>query len=263
MQLHIGQSTLKGPFAQYAQKLDFLELLAEPQRLPKLSKLRQYGEAAPEGFVFSVVLSPAAVGEDDAAVQALDYGLKVCEVLSPRWVVLRSPSTLRPSSSSERRLGAIFASMKEHLEPTTIAWEPRGLWGGASLSRAAERFGVQPVVDARDVSAAPCIYARLMRLGVSARMGSRLLESLALNFLQAEQAFLVVDGGSALPVKREFEELMVEMSQDDGLDESEDDLDADFDEGALSEDEDPGLQAAVDSDAATVLAGEGEPEESA
>ncbi len=220
MQLHIGQSSLKGSFAQYAQKLDFLELVAEPQRLPKLSKLRTYREQAPEGFVFSVVLSSSVTEETEQGQQMLDYGMRVCELLEPRWVVLRSPATMRPSAASERRLGELVTTLKSRVDRSRIAWEPRGLWGGSALVRAAERFDVQPVVDARDVQPGEYIYARLMRLGVGARTGSRLMESLALNFLQAEEAILVVDGGSAMPVKREFEELIEALSleEDDDLD---------------------------------------------
>jgi hypothetical protein len=125
-----------------------------------------------------------------------------------------------------------------------IAWEARGLWSDASLVQAAARFGVTPVVDARDAKPAEMIYARLLRLGVGARTNTRLTEKLALAFLQSGEAYLAVDGGSALALKREFEELIEELADGD------DDLDEDLDAADGEQDSTNGAGQHPDSDEA-------------
>ncbi len=239
MQLFIGQTSFKGQFANYARKLNFLELLAEPHRLPKLARLAQYRTQAPEGFVFSVVLSPVAVQPGAPGKQAVTFGVKVWQALGARWLVLRTPSSFRPSAASERRVAELIEQLTNLGVPkASIAWEARGLWSGASLVRAAAAAGVAAVVDARDAAPGEVTYARLLRLGVGARTNTRLTEKLALAFLQSGEAYLAVDGGSALALKREFEELIEELGQADE-DWDEDDLDGAADVAALDLQADP------------------------
>jgi hypothetical protein len=214
MRLHIGQSSFKGAFAGYVGKLDFLELLAEPHRLPKIDKLRSYRTSAPEGFVFSVVLSPVCLDESEEGKKALDYGLKVASAVDARWVVLRTPPSLRPGGSGERQVERLVNAIRATVAPSKIAWEPRGVWDGSAQTRVARNLGVQLVTDARDAVPGPRVYARMLRLGLGARTNSRLLEQLALAFIQSEEAFLVIDGGPAVPVKREFDALLEELVDD-------------------------------------------------
>lgn len=246
MLLHIGQSSIKGSFLNYAEKFDFLELHAEPHRLPKLARLAEYRERAPEGFVFSVVLASGCLASGPEGRRLLDYGLEVQRALQARWLVLRTPPSLRPGSSGEREVGEALARLRERAPDVRLAWEPRGLWAGPALRRTAERFGAQPVVDIREVEPATCIYARLLALGVGTRTQGRWLERVVETFVTAEEAYLVVDGGSASSLKNELTQLLAEAAEDD-----DDDDDADFEalEAELASD-DQGLEGveAADSD---------------
>jgi hypothetical protein len=221
MKLHIGQAQLKGAFDAYASKFGLLELLAEPQRLPKLSKLRQWRASAPAGFVFSVVLSPACLGGGEEAVELLDYGLKVSKALACQWLVIRSGPELRPSAAAERRLKALVQRVREASPNVRLAWEPRGLWSGRVLERVAAELDVCPVVDVSDAEPAELLYARHRQIGVGTRTSSRRIEALALACVQSGEALVVVDGGSAAPLQRELQHLLsdFEVDDDDELDE--------------------------------------------
>src|SRR5690606_21934798 len=97
-------------------------------------RLAQYRSSAPEGFVFSVVLSAAAVQPGPAGQQAISFGVKVWQALAARWLVLRTPSSVRPSAASERQVSQVIEQLVAAGVPReAIAWEARGLWSGASL----------------------------------------------------------------------------------------------------------------------------------
>jgi uncharacterized protein YecE (DUF72 family) len=233
--LFIGQSGVKGSFPKYAQKLNFLELLAEPHRLPKLKVLAEYKKQAPEGFEFSVVLSSGALL--DGGRSLFDYGLEVSRALAARWVIVRTPSSIRPSASSERLLTTLFDEVRARAKDSRIGWEPRGLWEGPARRRLADAWGVSLVTDVHDVEAASVVYARLLRVGTGARTSARLLEKLALALVQAEAGYVVVDGGPALPVRRELEEILSEALAAPDEDEDEfEGLDASGGEGAADSD---------------------------
>lgn len=231
MKLYIGQAQLKGSFDAYCRKFNVLELLAEPQRLPKLPKLRQWRETAPDDFVFSVVLSPACLGGDEAAERSLSYALQVVEAVSAPWVVIRSGPQLRPGSSGEKVIGAVVSKIRDVLPTANLAWEPRGLWSGKALRRAAEQLGVVAVVDAREAEPSDVLYVRHRHIGVGTRTNSRQVEALALACVQSGEALVVVDGGSAAPLRQQLTELFEEFAEDDAElddeDESIDDLDGD------------------------------------
>jgi hypothetical protein len=217
--LFIGQSSFKGSFPKYAEKLNFLEVLAEPHRLPKLKVLAEHRKQAPEGFEFSVVIAPGALLEGGRSL--FEYGLDVSRTLGARWVIVRSPASVRPGSSSERLLATVFEDVRARVGECRIGWEPRGLWEGRACHRLAEGWGVSLVSDVHDVAAASVVYARLLRLGTGARTSARLLEKLALALIQAEAGYVVVDGGPALPVRRELEEILSEALNAEDEDEDE------------------------------------------
>lgn len=251
--LFIGQSSFKGSFPKYTEKLNLLEVLAEPHRLPKLKVLAEYRKQAPEGFEFSVVLAPGAVLDNGRSL--FDYGLEVARTLGARWVIVRTPSSVRPGGSSERMLSALFDDVRGRVQDCRIGWEPRGLWEGQARRRLAEQWGVSLVSDVHDVEAADVVYARLLRVGTGARTSARLLEKLALALVQAQAGYVVVDGGPALPVRRELEEILSEAlnAEDDedefeGLDapgagdESSDEDDEDSDAGEDSDEDEEGFE---------------------
>jgi uncharacterized protein YecE (DUF72 family) len=220
----IGQSALKGSFAKYAEKLNLLEVLAEPHRLPKLKVLAEYKKQAPQGFEFSVVFSPKALEEGGKPL--FEYGIELSKTLGARWVIVRSPSSIRPGSSGERSLGAVFEELKRRCPDCEIGWEPRGLWQGSARLRLAAQWGAHLVCDVHDVAPSPVVYVRLLRVGVGARSNSRLLEKLALTLLQAERGYVVVDGGGALAIRQELEEILREAAEtdDDELDDDDAEL---------------------------------------
>jgi hypothetical protein len=259
--LFIGQSGFKGSFVKYAEKLKLLEVLAEPHRLPKLKALAEQRKQAPEGFQFSVVLAPGALLENGRAL--LDYGLEVSRTLGAHWVIVRTPPSVRPGSSSERLLEGIFEQVRTRAQVNRIGWEPRGLWEGKACRRLAEGWGVHLVSDVHEVEPANVVYARLLKVGTGARTSARVLEKLALALVQCEAGYVVVDGGPALPIRRQLEEILSEAMDAEDEDDSDEfeGLDvADSDEDDAGED-DAGEDDADEDDADEDDAGEDDAEE--
>jgi hypothetical protein len=152
----------------------------------------------------------------------LDYGLQVVRTLRPRWVVVRSPASLRPSSAGERELSSVLERVRPELGDSGLAWEPRGLWQPDQVARFAEKCGALPVSDARELLPGDLAYVRLLHVGTGTRTSGRAIEQLALGLLQTSEAYLVIDGGPAVPVKRQ----LLAIFEEAGLSTDDDELDA-------------------------------------
>lgn len=212
MQLYVGQSFLKGDFARYAKRFNFLELLAEPHRLPKVARLASHAERAPSDFVFSVVLSPRIFDADaEEAQRELNYGLSVQRATRARWLVVRTPPALRPGASTEQLLGARLEGLRE--AGAQLAWEPRGLWQPRQAAAVAERLGVQLVLDAAAALEPGArwgeqAYVRVLGLGTAARINDVQLERLVERWPGVSEAYVAVDAPVAQRIRTTLVELL-------------------------------------------------------
>lgn len=224
MKIFVGQTWFKGSLAQYAAKLNFLELQADPERLPHVDKLKELGGQAPEGFAFSVALSEQSIGDSSSAAQRLSYGLKVATAVSPRWLVIRTPANFRPSSASERALTQHVGALRQH--NFSLAWEPRGLWQASRARPLAQHLGLQLVQDASDFEPHMTSYLKIAGFGSGRRVGETLLERVAVKLAAADELYLALSGPGAPAVLAQLEELVELYSTDlddadaeEGLDE--------------------------------------------
>ncbi|MEN9579806.1 MAG: hypothetical protein RJA70_2815 [Pseudomonadota bacterium] len=234
MRLSVGQTYLKGSFSKYQSQLDFLELTADPQRLPSLAKLKEVRAKASEDFVFSVALTEHALIPGEQAAQRLAYGLKVAKTLRARWLVLRTASNFRPSPQNEKQLAAWVESLKS--EAFALAWEPHGLWEPRQAARVAENLGLQLVQDAVNFEAGGITYLRLAGLGATRRMGESLLEKIAVRAVTATELYLALAVPGAVSIRRQLQELFEYDGEDDELDDELAALDADHDAEDVEDD---------------------------
>jgi uncharacterized protein YecE (DUF72 family) len=234
MDLFVGQSSLRGELARYARHLNFLELLAEPSLLPKLTKLAGYRKQAPT-FPFSVVLSPHCFdAPSPATTRVLEYGLSVAQALEATWLVVRTPPTVRPGPAGEKRLEQFIAGLPAGTHQ--IAWDARGLWEMATVQKVSARLKITPVLDASNVAswgAAPiegACYTRLLGIGVAQRPSETLLARLLERVIGCEHLYLVVDGPSAVQTRQALVTLLEDLGDFDGEDDDDEDDEATDDE---------------------------------
>lgn len=216
MRLSVGQTTLKGSFSKYQSQLDFLELTADPKRLPSLAKLKEVRAKASEEFVFSVVLTEQALLAGAQAEQRLAYGLRVARTLRARWLVLRTAASFRPSPQNEKQLGAWVESLSAH--GFSIGWEPRGLWEPKQAARAAGNVSVQLVQDAVNFEPQDITYIRLAGLGATRRMGEALLEKIVRRAASASELYLALAVPGAVSIRRQLQELFEYDGEGEELD---------------------------------------------
>ncbi len=234
MRLFVGQTALKGSFSNYAKKLNFIELQAEPQRLPKLNKLKEMGQEAPDDFRFSVALSEQAMADTDAAKQVLEYGIKVAKAVSPRFLVLRTPPSFRPSTQSEQRLERRVSELASTGFP--LAWEPRGVWPISRCRSIAQRLNLQLVQDANDFEPHVVSYLKLAGFGSGQRISEGLLERLAVSTSAASELYLALGAPGAVAARAQLQELF-DLYSDDNLDDEDEAFDDDIEDDDIEDDE--------------------------
>jgi uncharacterized protein YecE (DUF72 family) len=241
LKLSVGSTTLIGALERYAQRLDLLELSAEPKTLPPARKLRHWRESVPAAFSFSVVL-PRAVAELAAtSVQdpALEPALAAAKILGAGWLLLRTPPSVPPSDRSRRRMAELVAKLRD--SGACVAWEMRGVWSPEDAEAFADELEIVLVRDIAqfDAPPGPVVYTRLLALGQQSRLGQGAIERVAerLEDAGAEEAVVVVEGRGAPGVARRLRaELGLEdrggddEKEEDGDGEDDDDDDVDGDE---------------------------------
>lgn len=241
--LFVGQASIKGDFRKYAKHFNYVELLAEPQVLPNLKKLAALTEQADSKVKFGVVLSPRVWGAEAASLHA--YFDKVVKATKPAWVIVRTPTTLRPGPASERQLRERIEQLRAKVGSATLAWEARGLWEPAMIARVARELDVVPVWDGHSLPAFSLgesdNYVRFSALGVAGRVNEGRIERLAVQAQDSNQLFVVVEGKGALKTRQLLSSLFEDpfAGVEDALeDESELDSDAFDDEPSGDEAED-------------------------
>lgn len=255
MDLFVGQTSLKGDFRRYARDFNYVELLAEPQQLPNVKKVASLASETAGKVQFGVVLSPRIWEGGGAELQS--YFRKVVRACKPTWVVVRTPSNFRPGSASERDLAKKVEELRAIVGDAKLAWEARGLWEPATISRTAAAVGVVPVWDGLSLPNGDLGeglgYVRFSELGVASRVNEGRLERLAVKAEHCSSLYVVVEGRGAQRTRQIlhgiFSDPFAGLDQDnvgvapgerprfDAADESDDELESVDDLGADDLDE--------------------------
>jgi uncharacterized protein YecE (DUF72 family) len=204
MQLFMGQAELKGDFSRYTRQFQALEIATSAGHLPRVARLRAWKSAAPDGFVFSVVL-PDTVGSLEASERSrneLEQALAAAELVAAEWLLLRTPPDVRPGVRSRNRLTALFQELRA--KNRKLAWEPAGLWETAQAQSIAGELGVTLVRDLTREDTVPTstIYTRIRATGARSAVNAGLVQKLAERISEASTAIVIVEGDGALRVKR-------------------------------------------------------------
>src|SRR5690606_7688895 len=236
---------------------DFLELRAEPGRLPTSKTLRKLRGESRERVAFALLVPPAGVvrlSESPADVEALEAA---AEALGAEWIVLQTGPDLGPSARGRTRLKALSARLAN--DSRRVAWEPRGPWEPETARAFARAVGITLVEDLSQVPGGGerVVYTRLRVQGPGARLASSALSRLGEELAGAEQAYVVVEGRGSPSARARIEQAIREAEALEG-DESELE-EVDF--GDADEDEDE--EGFEDEDEAAELEGEDDEDEAA
>ncbi len=237
MKLFVGSSALIGAVERYAQRLDFLEVLAEDKTLPVPRTLRRWRETVPATFQFSVVLPRDVAALTPGTEQNLERALETAKTLAASFVLVRTPPAVAPSERGRRRLSELFAKLKP--AAARIAWEPRGVWTPEDADAFAQESGVFLVRDLAqdDAPESTVVYTRLLSIGQHSRLGQSAIERVAERLSDAEEAYVVVDGRGAPGVARRLRAELA-LAQPEGDEEEDDDGDEEDGDDEDSDDED-------------------------
>lgn len=197
--LFVGQASLQGDIARYAQHFNLLELHTEPGRLPKPAGLRKWVDSAGEGFAFSLRV-PAKVWSAEAAEAEaiIEYVHTVAATLKPAVCLLQTPATATPTARNKLRIAELCERLRK--PEIILAWEPRGIWQVAELEEYAESLGVLLVRDlsrAEEVELGSTVYTRLLALGDATHVRSGAAYDVAAKLADSERAFVVIEGTGA------------------------------------------------------------------
>lgn len=232
MRLWVGQSGQSGDLARYARGLDLLEVRVDAGRAPKTSRLARMRAQVPEGFVFVVVASApvSALAPSDAE---LEETLRVSEALGARFLLLRTPPTITPTTRRRGQLRDLVARIGQR---ATVAWEPSGVWEDDDAEALASELGVCLVRDLTqsDAPAGEVVYTRLRALGHGGRVSAGAVDRVIDRLESATEVLVVVEGKSAPSVARE---LRAALSDGEGFDHGLDDDDDLDDEDEEQDDE--------------------------
>jgi uncharacterized protein YecE (DUF72 family) len=200
----VGETHIPSDFARYARHYSFLELDCEPGNVPGKPRLQSCRALAPESFVFSLVLpgSLASLEAGEGAEKTWKAAKDVAKILRPRWWVVRTPASVRPTRKAREELGALFARLQA--PEVRVAWEPHGLWEEAAAGETAEALGVHLVQDIaqQDPRPSAVLYARLLAFGRGARVSLGLAERIAERAQGFSEALIAVEGRGARTIQR-------------------------------------------------------------
>lgn len=233
----VGETHLPRDFARYARQYSFLELDCEPGIVPGKARLQSCAAQAPEGFVFSLVVPSvlASLETGEEAERALKAVRAIANVVRPRWWVVRTPASVRPTRKAREDLSALFERLRS--PELRIAWEPHGLWEEAAASDTAAALGAHVVHDLAQTapSAGEVLYSRIQAFGRGARVSLGLAERVAERASAFSEAFVVVEGKGAREIQRALGLLAEDVEAEDG---DAEDLDAEDLDDAEGDDAD-------------------------
>jgi uncharacterized protein YecE (DUF72 family) len=201
---HVGETHIPKDFARYAHQFSLLEIDCEPGNVPGKPRLQSCATLAPEGFVFSLVLPGdlSSLEGGEKAERAWKSVRAIANIVKPRWWVVRTPASVRPTRKAREDLASLFAQLKA--PEVRIAWEPHGLWEDSTAAEAAAALGVYLVQDVAHHDPVPgeVLYARLLAFGRGARVGLGLAERVAERIRGFSEAFVAVEGRGAREILR-------------------------------------------------------------
>ena len=215
MTLHLGQSVIRGSFEHYARHFDLFELLAEPGKCPRTPVLKRWRASVPGSFTFSVVLPPTAaclVDSDD--VSDLDGVSRAADTLEARWLVIKTPRSVTPTTRYRERLAALVGRLQPR--GPAIAWQPEGLWAAEDAQRFANTLDICWVGDVGrdDLPARTQIYTRLRSIGSGGQVGGGMLERAAERLAGQQEAFVILEGRGAAGAAKRLRDVMNELGSD-------------------------------------------------
>jgi uncharacterized protein YecE (DUF72 family) len=252
MLLRVGKPKLQGDLGRYARDFDLVELRAEPGTLPRAVRLREMRAQAPDGFVWSVVLSRAVgtlVGGEETR-RGVEAARKAVEALGAAWLVLQTPPTVTPNARTRRLLAALAAELPR--DSVRVAWEPAGIWEAKAAAAVAGELGMHLVCDPTRVDPPPdaVVYVRLRALGVATRLGGLALERLVDHLADREAAYVVLESTNAARAARLLRAALSDgalAARESALDDD-DDADADLEDDDADDDDDAEPEDADDAD---------------
>jgi uncharacterized protein YecE (DUF72 family) len=201
---HVGETHIPKDFGRYAGQFSLLEIDCDPGTVPGKARLQSCATLAPKGFVFSLVLPSdlSSLEGGEKAERAWKSVRAIANILKPRWWVVRTPASVRPTRQSREALASLFAQLAA--PEVRIAWEPHGLWEDRSAAEAATAVGAHLVQDIahHDPVPAEVLYARLLAFGRGARVGLGLAERVAERIRGFSEAFVAVEGRGAREILR-------------------------------------------------------------
>lgn len=248
---YVGETRLPKNFKRYARQFSLLELDCEPGSVPGRARLEACAAAAPDGFVFSLVVPSriASLETGPDIEKAWKAAQNVARVLRAKWWVVRTPAEVRPTRRARERLAALVARLQEG--GMRVAWEPRGVWDEAAAAETANAIGAVFIQDIAREAPVPgrVLYSRLLAFGKGGRVGLSLADVVADRLRAYDEAFVVVEGQGA----REIQQALGMALAEDAL------LDDEADAGeiapagegaeAADEDDDDGDDDAIEDDA--------------
>jgi len=234
LRLHFGLPRLKGHLPEYAKAFDLLEVPCEPAP-PTAKHLGRLKREAPEAFQFVVVAGRALaeLGSSEPDATLVEATRRAAQILEARFVLLRTPASAGPSARTRARLARLGEALA--VAAQGIAWEPRGMWTDEELVEVAGELGLTLVRDTaeHDAPPGPLVYTRLLSLGRNTRLGSGAIERVSERLVDAEEAFIVIEGDGPGGVAKRLRASLGQLREDNaalGDDEDDDDLDEDEDE---------------------------------
>jgi uncharacterized protein YecE (DUF72 family) len=105
----VGKPTFPGISNANARQYSFLEIDCDPGTVPGKPRLQSCRAQAPEDFVFSLVLpsSLASLESGEGAEHVWKGAKSAAQLLRPRWWVVRTPPSVRPTRKARERSGAL------------------------------------------------------------------------------------------------------------------------------------------------------------
>jgi hypothetical protein len=208
--LYVGQASLQGDIARYAQHFNLVELLAEPGKLPKPAKLSKWVETVGGEFAFALRLSTRlweGWGQEDELRMA--YLHSVAEVLKPKVCLLQTPASATPTARNRKRLAALCDGLRR--DGVKLGWEPRGVWEQAELVSLCDDLDLLLVQDLSreyEPAGSGAVYTRLLALGGAARVRTSAVEEVVEKVDGRPHSFIVIEGSGARGAAKRMREAL-------------------------------------------------------
>lgn len=144
--IRVGCLGFRGSRKEYFKDLDVMEL--DDRKGVRLATYRRWrGEGPPGGFVPRLIGAPATgdfTSED--AVAAWDHAAAVVDCLAADQLLLRTPSSFRPTAVNRQAIVDFFAPRTAEIP---VAWWADGLWESQTedFLDTCKAAGLRPVID--------------------------------------------------------------------------------------------------------------------